>query len=351
MSFLTSYTITSYNLEHFPLIGPSRAISSVSETSAFKESLMNPLWHRIGLFGKMIGVLALLSGQALARGAHPIPEWSQAAPGCGDPQQMVADRIVGQGMAKEVFARAMPWAGARVNEYVSQLGQILVRSSGSGQAMSFRVLYSHEINALALRGGFIFINSAAITGAESEGELAYVLAHEIAHLNNCDWRRTLKRSRLLALLSGAPFSVAAESAAMAGDMRCVWSAPFAGTRVSRTTEQEADRLALVYMGRAGYDPGSALKMLDRLEAQEVRRVSGSRSLSAGQADISSRRRRLESLLARLPSLPVEITNSSEFKEARDEILCYDESYARVLGMPLNPDEPPRLLRRPLEKRP
>src|SRR6185437_7513027 len=107
---------------------------------------------------------------------------------CADASTMLAATQAGQTMVQQVFAQGMPWRDPALNEYVNRLGQNLARSSGSPREFSFYVLYSPQVNAQSFPGGHIVINSGVISLAESEGELASVLAHEIAHENSCDWR-------------------------------------------------------------------------------------------------------------------------------------------------------------------
>src|SRR5579883_1088134 len=69
-----------------------------------------------------------------------------------------------------------------VAEYVSRVGQNLVRNSDAKVPFTIKVLDTEEINAFALPGGFFFVNSGLILKADSEAELAGVMAHEIAHV-------------------------------------------------------------------------------------------------------------------------------------------------------------------------
>jgi predicted Zn-dependent protease len=115
--------------------------------------------------------------------------------------------------------------------------------------------------------------------------------------------------------------------------------------LSRAREEEADRLAIEYLSRAGYDPRSALRMFERAEAEGAGQGPSSGGLLATHPSLSARRRRLGSLLANLPAMPPRVDNSAEFQEVRKEILTYDEVYARALNVPL-PGMPPKLMRRP-----
>jgi beta-barrel assembly-enhancing protease len=67
-----------------------------------------------------------------------------------------------------------------ITEYVSRLGQNLVRNSDSKVPFIIKVIDSDEVNAFALPGGFFYVNSGLILAADEEAELAGVMAHEIA---------------------------------------------------------------------------------------------------------------------------------------------------------------------------
>ena len=69
-----------------------------------------------------------------------------------------------------------------VSEYVNRVGQNLVRNSDAKVPFTIKVIDSDQINAFALPGGFFYVNSGLILRADSEAELAGVMAHEIAHV-------------------------------------------------------------------------------------------------------------------------------------------------------------------------
>jgi predicted Zn-dependent protease len=302
---------------------------------------VKPSGLRVGLLSMLVGAFAFHAGQARAQGARPPSGRSQPPPSCGDARQMATDRALGQAMAQDLMAHSMRWTGEQVNEYVRRLGRELARNSGAQREITFLVVYSHELNAQTFPGGFVFINSAIIGAAESEGDLASVLAHEIAHVNNCDWRRRKTGRNAAILLPVAPLVESAAPVGMAAGLGGTVSTRLAQARLSRAKEQEADRLAIEYLSHAGYDPRSALRMFERVEAQGA----GHRGLLATHSDLSARRRRLEVFLANLPATPPRVHDSAEFQEVRKEILRYNEVYARALGVPL-PGVPPKLMRRP-----
>src|SRR5579863_7183630 len=69
-----------------------------------------------------------------------------------------------------------------VVEYVNRVGQNIVKNSDCKVPFTIKVIDSDEINAMALPGGFFYVNSGLILAADEEAELAGVMAHETAHV-------------------------------------------------------------------------------------------------------------------------------------------------------------------------
>ena len=70
-----------------------------------------------------------------------------------------------------------------VEEYVNRIGQKLAaQAGGPGFRYQFRVVNASDINAFALPGGYIYINRGILDQSKNEGEVAGVIAHEIAHV-------------------------------------------------------------------------------------------------------------------------------------------------------------------------
>src|SRR5262245_62820348 len=89
---------------------------------------------------------------------------------------------LGRSLATEVEKHVKLISDPEVTEYVSRVGQNIVRNSDAKVPFTIKVIDSEEINAFALPGGFLYVNSGLITTADEESEVAGVLAHEIAHV-------------------------------------------------------------------------------------------------------------------------------------------------------------------------
>ena len=94
---------------------------------------------------------------------------------CGDHQARLEAVRQGEAMVHHVLSSSMLWSDNALNEYINRLGQNLVRNSGSQEVFSFYVVYNPAVNAQAFPGGYVIINTGAISLAENEAELASVL--------------------------------------------------------------------------------------------------------------------------------------------------------------------------------
>ena len=89
---------------------------------------------------------------------------------------------LGKQLAQEVERQAKIIDDPVIAEYVNRVGQNLVRNSDAKVPFTIKVIDTEEVNAFALPGGFFFVNSGLILKADTEAELAGVMAHEIAHV-------------------------------------------------------------------------------------------------------------------------------------------------------------------------
>lgn len=124
-------------------------------------------------------MLALMLAMSLAAGVAEAqtkvnPGWNMFSP-----QQ---DVEIGQQSAVQAERQLPILRDAEVDAYVNRIGQKLAANAGGPQFQyRFRVINASDINAFALPGGYIYLNRGILENAQNEGEVAGVIAHEIAH--------------------------------------------------------------------------------------------------------------------------------------------------------------------------
>jgi hypothetical protein len=125
-------------------------------------------------------LLALMVAMSLAAGVTEAqtkvnPGWNMFSP-----QQ---DVEIGAQSAQEAERQLPILNSSSVDSYVNNIGQRLAANAGGPQFQyRFRVVNASDINAFALPGGYIYVNRGIIENARNEGEVAGVIAHEIAHV-------------------------------------------------------------------------------------------------------------------------------------------------------------------------
>jgi len=157
-----------------------------------------------------------------------------------------------------------------VLEYVNRVGQNIVKNSDCKVPFTIKIIDSDEINAMALPGGFFYVNSGLILNADEEAELAGVMAHETAHV--CAHHAVREQTRMnyaqlgtipLIFIGGWTGYGIYEAASLA--------VPMTFLKFSREFEAQADYLGVQYMYRAGYDPQAFIAFFEKVQALEKRK--------------------------------------------------------------------------------
>ena len=157
-----------------------------------------------------------------------------------------------------------------ITEYVNRVGQNLVRNSDAQVPFTIKVIDSDVVNAMALPGGFFYVNSGLILAADEEAEMAGVMAHEIAHVAACHYGREMTRANLLQLASlPAIFMGGAVGYGIYQGLGL--AVPLTFLHFSRGFEAEADYLGIEYMYRAGYDPSAFVSFFEKIQAMEKKK--------------------------------------------------------------------------------
>ena len=151
-----------------------------------------------------------------------------------------------------------------VTEYVNRVGQNIVKNSDCKVPFTIKVIDSDEINAMALPGGFFYVNSGLILAADEEAELAGVMAHETAHVCAHHAAREMTRANY-AQLGTIPLIFIGGWAGYGIYEAANLAIPLTFLQFSREFEAQADYLGLEYMYRAGYDPQAFVTFFEKIQ--------------------------------------------------------------------------------------
>jgi predicted Zn-dependent protease len=154
-----------------------------------------------------------------------------------------------------------------ITEYVNRIAQNLVKNSDAKVPFTIKVIDSDEVNAMALPGGFMYVNSGLILTADDEAEMAGVIAHEISHVAAHHAVREQTRMNI-AQLSTIPLIFIGGWTGYGIYEAAQIGIPLTFLQFSRGFEAQADFLGVQYMYRAGYDPQAFVTIFEKLENLE-----------------------------------------------------------------------------------
>lgn len=204
-----------------------------------------------------------------------------------------------------------------VTEYVNRIGQNLVKNSDAKVPFTIKVIDSDEVNAMALPGGFFYVNSGLILAADEEAELAGVMAHEIAHVaahhavreqTRMNWAQIGTIPAMIFIGGWTGYGV--YQGAQIG-------IPLAFLHFSREFESQADYLGVQYLYRAGYDPQSFISFFEKIQALEKRKPGSlSKAFSTHPQTPDRIGHSQEEIAKILPPRPEYIVTTSEFDDVK-----------------------------------
>jgi predicted Zn-dependent protease len=225
---------------------------------------------------------------------------------------------LGKQMAAEVEREAKLVDDPVITEYVNRLGQNLVRNSDAKVPFTIKVIDSDEVNAFALPGGFMFVNSGLILKADNEAELAGVMAHEIGHVAARHGTKQATRSELInyasipLIMMGGWTGYAIEEAASI-------AVPIGFLKFSRGMEAQADHLGLEYMYKAGYDPVCFVDFFEKLESMQKTKPGLVSKVFSTHPMTSDRIEAAQKEIQELQAEPEYVVDTSEFHNVKNRL--------------------------------
>jgi len=226
----------------------------------------HPNYHIIMLLRTLLAALLLAVPGVLAQG---LPDLGDVAQAGFTPLQ---ERRLGESIMREIRADRAFYDDAEATDYINGLGNRLAsRSTESRQDFEFFLIRDSQINAFALPGGFIGVNTGLMLAGQSESEVAGVLAHEIAHVTQRHIARMLQQQQQSSITSIATLAAAlllarvntqaAEAAFAFGQAGAIQNQ----LNFTRENEREADRVGLQILDQAGFDPRGMAGFFERLQ--------------------------------------------------------------------------------------
>ena len=161
-----------------------------------------------------------------------------------------------------------------LNQYINDLGKKLVSKSDSVQTpFHFYVMRSNVLNAFAFFGGNVVVHSKLILDTDNESQLASVMAHEIGHVTQRHLARAMEAQNSNspyvwgATLGSLLLTLANPEAGMAAMTTTMASSTQSMISFTQSNEQEADRVGLRTLTKAGFDPYASSEFLQKLADQ------------------------------------------------------------------------------------
>jgi predicted Zn-dependent protease len=233
---------------------------------------------------------------------------------------------MGRSYAQQVESQSKMITDPVVTEYVNRIGQNIVRNSDAQVPFTIKVIDSDVVNAMALPGGYFYVNSGLILAADDEAELAGVMAHEIAHVAACHAAREQSRGNLMQMASiplifiGGPIGYAGYEAAGV-------ALPMTFLKFSRDFEAQADFLGVQYMYKAGYDPSAFITFFEKIEAMDKKKPGTLAKAFDTHPQTPDRIEKTQEEIATiLPARPEYIVSTSEFDQVKARLAALENRH-------------------------
>ncbi|HUT52885.1 MAG TPA: M48 family metallopeptidase [bacterium] len=216
----------------------------------------------------------------------------------------------------ELAAQGMTLNNAEVNNYLNRLGQKLV---GNAPEVDFEYTFTgvktDEVNAFAIPGGHVFVNTGLIAEAENEAELAGVMAHEIGHVVARHGSERLSTIQAASLVGNIIVGGQQQSNQMLANLAVQIVTSGGMLAYSRHDESEADQIGAKILYDAGYDPWAMVTFFKKLHDKTGDMTKFDVFLST-HPDPADRRNATRSYIKTLPPRENPISDTPEFRKVR-----------------------------------
>jgi beta-barrel assembly-enhancing protease len=281
------------------IIGWIALLANVPQSSAREHSDIENIGNR-SVSGKIFGILPnfISLEKEIELGSQIAQEFEQTA-------RIVEDPVI--------------------SDYVDRLGQNLVKHSDAKVPFHIKVVDTDEVNAFAFPGGYFYVNKGLILAADTEAELAGVMAHEISHV--CARHATERMSKaqyiqfaaIPALFIGGYWTQYAIRNALGLGINLELMG------ITRESEKDADQLGIQYLWNTGYDPNAMVSFFEKLQQEEKTKPGKLAGFFRTHPFTTDRIASVMDEQRYLPEKDSYIVNSSEFDRVKARLLAFDNA--------------------------
>jgi Zn-dependent protease with chaperone function len=279
----------------------------------------NPIWierrNSIPRVSKVFAAALAFCTASIAHATYTPP------PPCANPFTPQQEVTEGAKVAAQVYQQmpVLPESDP-VSLYVAQLGaHLAAHAPGLKWPYTFHVVASPDVNAFALPGGAIFINLGTVQAAQTEAQLAGVLAHETSHVvlrhATCNMKKQ-QATNIVAGLGAIASSILLGNGAGGQAAQAIigGGAGLYGLRMSRDDEKQADLLGTDILYNAGYDPRGLPQFFEIIQSKYG---AGGAQILTDHPNPGNRTEYVTAEIETLPRLTNPMVTSAAFKRAHD----------------------------------
>jgi len=204
------------------------------------------------------------------------------------------------------------------NTYLDALGQQLAqRAPGEKYPYQFKIIDDSSINANALPGGFIYVTRGAIEAAQTEPELAGLLAHQIAHVALRHGSQNVSKAYSARIPNARPGRVDVNAAISRLDLNGPGDSPV--YKYSSEAERQADIVATQIMVDAGFDPQAMTRVMQRIRNTSSRQTT---AFYSSHPDLANRAARVRTETQNMGGMARNIRGDSpDFHSVQDLLMA------------------------------
>lgn len=227
------------------------------------------------------------------------------------------EKQLGDKFAAEIEKQATVVTDPEVQAYVDQMGKKLLTGAREVKFdYTFKVVKDDSVNAFAVPGGHVYLQTGLLKAAETEEELAGVLAHEINHVVARHSTRQLTQqygySLLLQLVLGQnPGLVSQIAASLVGKAGAL--------AYSRGMESQADYLGVETMHKAGYNPEGILRFFKKLDSMNKQDPNALTRFFSSHPLTADRIQEVREEIAKLPPTKYAGSNPAAFAKVKEKL--------------------------------